>query len=143
MANPVIKVDNVFKSFEAVKAVNGVSFEVPEGSCFGLLGPNGAGKTTMMKMIYGVCLRDRTPAGRISVFGHDPQINPLAIKFISGVVRRRTISMKSSTWSRTLIFMRGSTTSRGANLQAGLRNFSTLWSSPKSILRKSTISQAE
>jgi len=86
MREPVITVTDVHKSFGPVKAVKGVSFVVPGQVCFGLLGPNGAGKTTMMKMIYGVSLRDREPAGTIEVFGHDPAKNDLAIKFISGVV---------------------------------------------------------
>jgi lipooligosaccharide transport system ATP-binding protein len=86
MTQPVVIVDKVKKTFDDVHAVDGVSFTVPESVCFGLLGPNGAGKTTVLRMIYGVCHRDRDGAGAISVFGHDPHKNPLAIKFISGVV---------------------------------------------------------
>ena len=86
MSQPVLLLDNVHKSFNGLKAVKGVRFSVPESLCFGLLGPNGAGKTTILNMLYGVCLRDREPAGAISVFGYDPGKNDLAIKFISGVV---------------------------------------------------------
>ncbi|MBI3947543.1 MAG: ABC transporter ATP-binding protein [Armatimonadetes bacterium] len=82
----VIVARNVHKSFGAVKAVNGVSFSVPEGSSFGLLGPNGAGKTTLMRMVYGVSRRDREPPSEIRVFGHDPERDELAIKFVAGVV---------------------------------------------------------
>ena len=42
------------KQYPGVLAVNGVSFSVAEGTCFGLLGPNGAGKTTTMKMLTGL-----------------------------------------------------------------------------------------
>ncbi|HEY5641739.1 MAG TPA: ABC transporter ATP-binding protein [Woeseiaceae bacterium] len=42
------------KEYPGVLAVNGVSFEVREGACFGLLGPNGAGKTTTVELIEGV-----------------------------------------------------------------------------------------
>ena len=52
MESLVIQVQNVSKTFGTLWAVNGLSFEVPEKSCFGFLGPNGAGKTTMMKMVY-------------------------------------------------------------------------------------------
>ena len=42
----LIEVRKLVKRFPGVNAVNGVSFDVEKGSCFGLLGPNGAGKTT-------------------------------------------------------------------------------------------------
>jgi ABC-type multidrug transport system, ATPase component len=86
MPQTVITLENIYKSFGNVKAIQGVSFSVPESICFGLLGPNGAGKTTLLKMMYGVCNRDPGPSGSISVFGYDPQKNDLAIKFVSGVV---------------------------------------------------------
>ena len=45
---------NLKKTYADVLAVDGVSFGVAEGICFGLLGPNGAGKTTTVEMIEGV-----------------------------------------------------------------------------------------
>jgi len=53
MAN-ILSVENLFKNFGAVHAVNGVSFDIPEGICFGLLGPNGAGKTTTIEIMEGI-----------------------------------------------------------------------------------------
>lgn len=47
----IIEVKNLTKHFKEVKAVNGLSFSIPEGTCFGLLGPNGAGKTTTIEMM--------------------------------------------------------------------------------------------
>lgn len=44
---------NLVKTFGDSKALNGISFQVRQGECFGLLGPNGAGKSTTLKMIYG------------------------------------------------------------------------------------------
>jgi lipooligosaccharide transport system ATP-binding protein len=82
----VIRVRNISKSFGKLCAVNDLSFEVEEGTCFGLLGPNGAGKTTMMKMIYGRSSRDDHDGGVIDVLGYDPARNELAIKYLSGVV---------------------------------------------------------
>jgi lipooligosaccharide transport system ATP-binding protein len=82
----VIRVRNISKSFGKLCAVNDLSFEVEEGTCFGLLGPNGAGKTTMMKMIYGRSSRDDHDGGVIGVLGYDPARNELAIKYLSGVV---------------------------------------------------------
>lgn len=82
----VIALQNVNKCFGPFKAVSNLSFSVPESICFGLLGPNGAGKTTTMKMIYGVSNRDCDPRGAMSVFGFDPQVDSLSIKYLSGVV---------------------------------------------------------
>jgi lipooligosaccharide transport system ATP-binding protein len=85
MADEVITVRHVHKSFGALKAVDDLSFAVERGSCFGLLGPNGAGKTTMMKMLYGQSLRDNHHQSVINVFGYDPQHQELEVKYLSGV----------------------------------------------------------
>lgn len=50
----VLEARNLVKQYPGVTAVDGVSFSVPEGICFGLLGPNGAGKTTTVEIIEGV-----------------------------------------------------------------------------------------
>ena len=50
----VLSVDNLYKSYSTVRALNGVSFEVPENSVFGILGPNGSGKTTLLGIIMDV-----------------------------------------------------------------------------------------
>jgi ABC-2 type transport system ATP-binding protein len=51
---PVLEVHNLVKQYGAVTAVDGISFAVPEGACFGLLGPNGAGKTTTIEIMEGI-----------------------------------------------------------------------------------------
>jgi ABC-2 type transport system ATP-binding protein len=51
---PILEVHNLVKQYPAVTAVDGVSFAVPEGTCFGLLGPNGAGKTTTIEIMEGI-----------------------------------------------------------------------------------------
>jgi ABC-2 type transport system ATP-binding protein len=48
---PLLEVRELHKSYGKVKAVDGISFAVREGSCFGILGPNGAGKTTAIEVI--------------------------------------------------------------------------------------------
>ncbi len=50
-ATPILEVRDLRKSYGKVKAVDGISFAVREGSCFGILGPNGAGKTTAIEVI--------------------------------------------------------------------------------------------
>src|ERR1700761_3965814 len=51
---PILEVRNLIKRYPNVNAVDGVSFSVPEGICFGLLGPNGAGKTTTIEVMEGI-----------------------------------------------------------------------------------------
>ena len=51
---PVLEVRELVKQYPGVRAVDGVSFSIAEGQCFGLLGPNGAGKTTTVEMMEGV-----------------------------------------------------------------------------------------
>jgi ABC-2 type transport system ATP-binding protein len=53
---------DLVKTFPGVRAVDGISFKVNSGECFGLLGPNGAGKTTTMEILEGISQPDR---GRI------------------------------------------------------------------------------
>jgi sodium transport system ATP-binding protein len=79
----MIKVTNLHKSFGEVKAVRGISFEVPDGQITGLLGPNGAGKTTTLRMLYSLLPPDQ---GQISIDGLDPTRDAMAIKRTLGVV---------------------------------------------------------
>ncbi len=53
-----LEVKNLSKTFNTVKAVDNVSFSVPEGSVFGLIGRNGAGKTTTIRMLMNIYLPD-------------------------------------------------------------------------------------
>jgi lipooligosaccharide transport system ATP-binding protein len=107
MKQLAIKVENVTKTFKAIRAVNALSFEVEAAKCFGLLGPNGAGKSTMMNMIYGKTRRDGDGGGRINVFGHDPEANELAIKFLSGIVpQENNLDIELSVLQNLLIYSR-------------------------------------
>jgi ABC-2 type transport system ATP-binding protein len=54
----MIKVENVVKSFESVRAVDAISFETHPGEIFGLIGPNGAGKSTTIRMIMNIIAPD-------------------------------------------------------------------------------------
>lgn len=50
----LLEVSQLYKSFGELSAVDGISFGIRPGICFGLLGPNGAGKTTTIEMIEGI-----------------------------------------------------------------------------------------
>jgi ABC-2 type transport system ATP-binding protein len=62
----VIQVQNLYKHYARVKAVDGVSFSVGPGEIFGLLGPNGAGKTTTIRTMMDIIKPDR---GTIELMG--------------------------------------------------------------------------
>src|SRR5438132_9549933 len=65
-----IHVRDLRKSYGAVEAIRGISFEIAAGEVFGLLGPNGAGKTTTVEILEGYRHRD---GGSVSVLGTDPE----------------------------------------------------------------------
>jgi ABC-2 type transport system ATP-binding protein len=54
----ILQISNIEKSYGKIKALNGVSFDVPQGSIFGILGPNGSGKTTLLSIILDVLKAD-------------------------------------------------------------------------------------
>ena len=64
----MIEVQELARTFGAIEAVRGVSFEVEEGEVFGFLGPNGAGKTTTINML---CTLLRPSRGSARVNGYD------------------------------------------------------------------------
>ena len=49
--NLAIKINNLFKTYDTVKAVQGIDLEINKGEFYGLLGPNGAGKSTTINSI--------------------------------------------------------------------------------------------
>jgi branched-chain amino acid transport system ATP-binding protein len=66
--SPVLKVADLKKSYGAIQAVGGVSFEVLPGEIFGVIGPNGSGKTTLFNSVLGQITPDE---GRIELNGQD------------------------------------------------------------------------
>ena len=72
----------VEKSYGAVRALDGIDLEIPEGSVFGLIGPNGAGKTTSMLVISTLLARD---SGKVEVVGVDPQDDPKGVRRLLGL----------------------------------------------------------
>jgi branched-chain amino acid transport system ATP-binding protein len=68
MTGPLLKVNGLKKAYGAIKAVDGVSFEVMPGEIFGVIGPNGSGKTTMFNSVLGQIDPDE---GSIELNGHN------------------------------------------------------------------------
>jgi ABC-2 type transport system ATP-binding protein len=62
--------ENVSKNYGAVKAVNGLSLELPQGRTIAFLGPNGAGKSTSIDMLLGL---KKPTSGTVKVFGGSPR----------------------------------------------------------------------
>ena len=64
----ILEARELVKKFGDVVAVDGVSFAVPAGICFGLLGPNGAGKTTTVEVMEGMLL----PTAGLALYKGEP-----------------------------------------------------------------------
>ena len=79
----MLKVENLYKSFGNITAVNGINFEVKKGDVFGLLGPNGAGKSTTISIISTLL---KPTNGDILFEGESILSNPKSIRQKLGVV---------------------------------------------------------
>jgi ABC-2 type transport system ATP-binding protein len=79
-----IVVDALEKTYgKDTRALDGMTFSVPEGQVFGLLGPNGAGKSTTVRILVTLSTAD---AGSASVAGHDVRREPVAVRRAIGYV---------------------------------------------------------
>src|SRR5438034_2604595 len=100
----ILAVDNVTKSFGGLRAVDGCSLTVSEGSITGLIGPNGAGKTTLFNIVTGFLKPD---SGRILF--RDDRIDGLTPHqvFRNGVLRTFQIprELKSMTVLENLMLV--------------------------------------
>jgi ABC-2 type transport system ATP-binding protein len=83
----VIQARDLRKAYGDVRALAGLSFEVPGGTIFGLLGPNGAGKSTAVKVLTTLAAPD---AGEGNVAGHDIVREPAKVRRSIGVVAQRS-----------------------------------------------------
>jgi daunorubicin resistance ABC transporter ATP-binding subunit len=78
-----IEVIDLHKTYKGdVKALDGVSFSVEQGTVFGLLGPNGSGKTTAVRILTTILKLDK---GKALVLGHDVSKEPQTIRRIVGL----------------------------------------------------------
>ncbi len=98
----MIKLINLTKSFGSFVAVDNVSLEIEPGTIFAFLGTNGAGKTTTIRMMTGVL---QPSSGTAEIGGHDIQKNPIAAKFLMGVIPDRPYIYGKLTGLEFLQFM--------------------------------------
>jgi lipooligosaccharide transport system ATP-binding protein len=102
--NTIIKAENLVKKYGDLTAVDGISFEIREGECFGFLGPNGAGKTTTIRMIH--CVSPLT-SGTLTVKGMPASVDNRAIKAMTGVVPQEiTLDIDLTVRENLLVFAR-------------------------------------
>jgi lipooligosaccharide transport system ATP-binding protein len=100
----IIDVQHLYKKYQDITAVDGVSFTVGQGELFGLLGPNGAGKTTTIRMLYGFSPPSR---GVIRVFGMEISRDWRKIKSRIGVCQQDNTLDPDLTVEQNLIVFAG------------------------------------
>lgn len=83
MDNFAISTDDLTRDFSSVRAVDGLSINVPTGSIFGFLGPNGAGKTTTIRLLLGLL---EPTSGKARVLGLDIQTQSNELRQRTGVL---------------------------------------------------------
>lgn len=88
----IIQIEDLHKSFGVVKAVDGVSFSVEDGSLFAFLGINGAGKSTTINIICTLLSKD---SGKVNVAGYDLDKHHNEIRRSIGVVFQGSILDKT------------------------------------------------
>src|SRR5258708_31038726 len=78
----ILALENVSKSFGALKVADGITLSVTAGETLGILGPNGAGKTTLFNLISGDFHAD---SGRVLFGGEDGTFHPPHPRCRSGI----------------------------------------------------------
>jgi ABC-2 type transport system ATP-binding protein len=101
VSEPILEVRNLVKQYPTVNAVDGVSYAVPEGICFGLLGPNGAGKTTTIEIMEGIL---QPTSGEVHYRG---ELSGPRFREEAGILFQKTALQDFLTVRQTLTMFRG------------------------------------
>ena len=99
----MIQINDVVKSFDGFRALDGLTMQVEEGSIYGLVGPNGAGKSTILRHIMGIY---RPDSGSILVHGQPVYENP-AIKAEMAAIPDELYYFNSASTRDMMKFYRG------------------------------------
>ena len=98
----IVSARNLTKKFGELTAVDGISFDIREGECFGFLGPNGAGKTSTVRMIH--CVSPIT-SGTLTVDGLPAHVDNRDIKMITGLIPQEiTLDVDLTVFENLIIF---------------------------------------
>jgi ABC-2 type transport system ATP-binding protein len=98
---PIVEAAGLVKRYGDFTAVDGVSFQIAEGSIFGLLGPNGAGKTTTISMLACLIAPDE---GDVVVDGHSVRSDSRGVRRVLGVVPQENALYPTLTAAENLRF---------------------------------------
>lgn len=116
--DPILRVRDLHRRFGNVRAVNGVTFDIPRGQVLGFIGQNGAGKTTTMRLIATLDVPD---AGTIEIDGHDIVEQPGFARPMLGWMPDHTGSYDLTTVLDYLDFFARAQGLRGAKRKSRLR----------------------
>jgi multidrug/hemolysin transport system ATP-binding protein len=117
--NKIVKVENLVKTYGDIKAVNGISFDVAEGSLFSFLGTNGAGKSTTINVLTTLLAKT---SGTAAVGGFDVESEPEKVRNLIGVVFQESV-LDSILTVRENLAVRGSLYGlRGTKLKSAVEN---------------------
>jgi len=83
MSKLAIRTENLTRDFDTVRAVDGLSLQIPQGIVFGFLGPNGSGKTTTIRLLLGLL---EPTGGQAEVLGFDTRTQAGAIRERAGAL---------------------------------------------------------
>ena len=98
----IVSARNLTKKFGDLTAVDGISFDIQEGECFGFLGPNGAGKTSTVRMIH--CVSPVT-SGTLTVDGLPAHVDNRDIKKITGLIPQEiTLDVDLTVFENLIVF---------------------------------------
>lgn len=100
----MINLEQIYKRYGSVSALEGLSLEVPKGCLYGLLGPNGAGKTTALRILCTLLAPDQ---GRVFIAGLDALADPRGARAQLGYVAQEVAIDKILT-GRELLELQGS-----------------------------------
>ncbi len=97
----MLNISHLSKSYDSIKAVADISFEIKKEEIFGFLGPNGAGKTTTISMVAGLLKPD---SGNIVIDGLSLEKNAKQIREIMGIVPQDMAFYEDLTAKENLTF---------------------------------------
>jgi len=132
---PAIEIQGLVKHYQGAEkpALDGISFQVPEGEIFGLLGPNGAGKTTTISILCGIY---QPTKGKINILGKNLKGHVQEIRHMIGVVPQEIALYPTLTAWENLRFIGNMYGLRGKKLNDRIGECLVMLGLEKSATRK-------